>query len=113
MGDTAAAPEQTVSVNHKNVTTAREEITPRLTSDRPGVFYRLPLPVILSSAALGAGVGSAVIAFRGPLLAALAAGAVVAACGALRVNKRNVWRALGMRVALWLREIRHTGAAPR
>jgi len=112
MGDTAAAPEQAVSGNDKFVTSGPEKITPLLTSDRPGVFYRLPLPVILPAAALGAGVGTSVIAFHGSLLTALAAGAGVAACGALRVNKRNVWRVLRMRLALWLRESRHTGTAP-
>jgi type VII secretion protein EccE len=83
-----------------------------LTSDKPGVFHRLPLPVILPAATLGAGVGTAVIAFHGPLLAALGAGVVVAAFGALRVHERNVWRILGMRLALRWRERRHAGIAP-
>ncbi|MBU3065399.1 type VII secretion protein EccE [Nocardia sp. NEAU-G5] len=117
MGDIAAAPEQTASAttNPETIMQSAQEPPagpPPLTSDKPDVFHHLPLPVILPAATLGAGVGTAVIAFHGPLLAALAAGVVVAAFGALRVHGRNVWRILAMRLALRWRERRQSGVTP-
>ncbi|WP_216897442.1 type VII secretion protein EccE [Nocardia alni] len=77
-----------------------------------GLFRRFPPSVVLPASAAGAVVGTLVIAFHGPVAAAIGAGVFVAACGTVRVHGTNMWRTVLMRLALQWRKRRHIAAAP-
>ncbi|MBU3065202.1 type VII secretion protein EccE [Nocardia sp. NEAU-G5] len=71
----------------------------------------MPLAVALPAAAFGAAAGTIMIALHEPVAVAVAAGAGVAALGAVRVRGRNVWQTLGMRLALHCRRGRGADGA--
>ncbi|WP_330179065.1 type VII secretion protein EccE [Nocardia sp. NBC_01503] len=99
--------------------TSPDEITPNaaeippLRSNTRGLFRRLPLSIVLPSAAAGAVAGTLTIALNGELWLTLGVGFAIAALGAVRRRKTNIWRILGMRLALRWRNWRGTDSAPR
>lgn len=74
-------------------------------------FEVMPLAIVLPCAAAGATAATTAIALDAPLWATASAGVAVSALGAARVRKTNIWRILGMRTALWLRN-RGANACP-
>ncbi|CAM4525390.1 type VII secretion protein EccE [Nocardia ninae] len=78
---------------------------------RRTLFDRVPLPIVLPCAAAGTAAATSAIAWNAPPWAVAGAGIAVSALGAARVRKTNIWRILGMRTALWLRN-RSKNAAP-
>ncbi|MGW5455927.1 type VII secretion protein EccE [Nocardia sp. NPDC003979] len=67
------------------------------------IFDYAPLYTVLPCTGAGAAAATSVIAGGGPIGYALGAGVAVAAGGAVRVNESNLWRTLGARGGLWLR----------
>lgn len=86
---------------------------PPLRSSAHGLFRRLPLSLVLPSAAIGAAAGTLTIVLNGSPWLALGIGLAIAALGGIRTQQTNVWRILRMRLALWWRNWRDTGIQPR
>ncbi|MET7768245.1 type VII secretion protein EccE [Nocardia sp. NPDC005366] len=78
-----------------------------------GLFGRLPLPVVLPSTAAGAAAGTATTAFGGPLWATLGTGLGITMLSAARTRGTNIWRILGIDVALRWRNWRGPVIEPR
>lgn len=87
------------------------EIMPRRST--PELFTRLPLFIVLPSAAAGTAAGTTAIALHADLSVATGIGLAVAALGAVRIRKTNVWRILGMRIALRWRNRRGNAIGAR
>lgn len=98
-----------------NETTPPEKTEETSRTPAPGVvrrdiFTRMPMAVVLPSAGAGAASATAVIALGGSVRIAVAVGIGIALIGSARVRRTNIWRILGMRIALKWRN-RRIGAS--
>lgn len=85
---------------------------PPLSSGRSELFTRVPLSIVLPSAAAGTTAATIAIVLGADIRVALGVGIAIALLGGVRVRKTNVWRILGMRGSLWWRNRRGSGSGP-
>ncbi|MFE9789619.1 type VII secretion protein EccE [Nocardia salmonicida] len=81
-----------------------------MSSERRELFNRMPLSIVLPSAAAGAAATTLATALDVAVWVALGTGLVIALLGGARMHKTNIWRILGMRASLWWRNRRNAAS---